>query len=66
LLTLAETMVSNRGRLDDQTLQDARAAGLSDAELLETVAIVACNTFTNYVNALAQTVVDFPPAPAIG
>ena len=65
LLTLAETMVSNRGQLDDQALQAARATGLSDAELLETVAIVACNTFTNYVNALAQTVVDFPPAPAI-
>ena len=45
--------------------QAARDAGVSDAELLETVAIVACNTFTNYVNALVHTEVDFPAAPAI-
>ena len=65
LLTLAETMVDNRGQLSDADIQAAKDAGVSDAELLETVAIVACNTFTNYVNALAQTEVDFPAAPVI-
>ncbi len=65
LLTLAETMVKNRGRLDDRQVQAARDAGLTDADLLETVAIVACNTYTNYVNALVLTEVDFPAAPAI-
>lgn len=65
LLTLAGAMADNRGRLDDADVQAARDAGLSDAELLETVAIVACNTYTNYVNALVLTEVDFPAAPAI-
>ena len=65
LLTLAETMVDNRGRLDDREVQAARDAGLSDAELLETVAIVACNTMTNYINALVLTEVDFPAVPEI-
>ena len=65
LLTLAETMVDNRGQLSDGDIQAAKDAGVSDAELLETVAIVACNTFTNYVNALANTEVDFPAAPVI-
>ena len=65
LLTLAETMVDSRGRLDDPEVQAARDAGLTDADLLETVAIVACNTLTNYVNALVLTEVDFPPAPDI-
>lgn len=65
LLTLAATMANNRGKLDDADVQAARDAGLSDAELLETVAIVACNTYTNYVNALVLTEMDFPAAPAI-
>ncbi len=65
LLTLAEAMVKNRGKLDDAEVQAARDAGLSDAEMLETVAIVACNTYTNYINALVQTEVDFPAAPDI-
>ena len=65
LLTLAETMVDNRGQLSDDDIRAAKEAGVSDAELLETVAIVACNTFTNYVNALAKTEVDFPVAPVI-
>ena len=65
VLTLAEAMVDNRGKLSDADVQAAKDAGVSEAELLETVAIVACNTFTNYVNALAETEVDFPAAPVI-
>jgi uncharacterized peroxidase-related enzyme len=65
LLTLAAAMVNNRGKLDDADVQAAKDAGLSDGELLETVAIVACNTYTNYINALVLTEVDFPAAPAI-
>ena len=65
VLTLAETMDTNRGQLSDQDVQAARDAGLTDAELLEIAAIVACNTYTNYVNALVQTEVDFPVAPPI-
>jgi len=66
LLKLAESMVANRGQHSDEDLAAAKAAGINEAELLETVAIVACNTFTNYINALVQTEVDFPPAPEIG
>lgn len=65
VLTLAEVMVRNRGKLGDEDVRAARDAGVTDAELLEVVAIVACNTFTNYVNALVLTEVDFPPAPAL-
>lgn len=65
LLAFAGKMLDNRGRLDEADVQAARDAGLTDAELLETVAIVACNTFTNYVNALVLTELDFPAAPDI-
>jgi hypothetical protein len=33
---------------------------LSDAEIVETTAQVALNIFTNYINHVARTVVDFP------
>lgn len=60
LLTLATSIVQNRGFLSDQDLTQARAAGVSDAELVEVVATIAINTFTNYFNHIAQTTIDFP------
>ena len=42
-----------------------RAAGLSDSQILEVLAIVVCNIFTNCVNALVKTDLDFPAAPAL-
>jgi len=66
LLDLATAMVEKRGRVSDEEVQAARSAGLSDAEMLEAVAIVVLNTFTNYVNALVKTDIDFPAAPPIG
>ncbi len=42
-----------------------RAAGFSDAEIVEIVLHVALNTLTNYVNEVAGTEIDFPAvAPA--
>ncbi|MNG23566.1 hypothetical protein D3C84_1081880 [compost metagenome] len=55
-------MAENRGALDDAQLATARAAGISDAKLIEVVAQVALMTLTNYLNNLAHTDVDFPPA----
>jgi alkylhydroperoxidase family enzyme len=37
-----------------------RAAGYDDAEILEIIATVAINIFTNYFNHVALTEVDFP------
>lgn len=60
ILKLARTIVVQRGELSDATLQTARASGLNDGEIVETIANVAINIFTNYVNHIARTVVDFP------
>jgi uncharacterized peroxidase-related enzyme len=60
LLKLARAIVLSRGELSDADLKTARAAGVSDAELVETIANVALNLFTNYVNHVARTAVDFP------
>src|SRR5262249_18010892 len=50
LVGLAQLIASRHGRVPDGALASARAAGVSDVELLEVVANVALNVFTNYVN----------------
>jgi uncharacterized peroxidase-related enzyme len=60
ILKLARSIVVQRGEVSDSDLQRARAAGLTDGEVVETVANVALNIFTNYINHVARTAVDFP------
>lgn len=60
ILKLARNIVLQRGEIGDADLKAARSAGLNDAEIVEVVANVAINLFTNYVNHVARTVVDFP------
>ncbi len=59
----ALSVSKNRGKVSDAELTAVRAAGYSDAELVEIVAHVALNTLTNYVNEVFDTEVDFPAAP---
>jgi uncharacterized peroxidase-related enzyme len=60
LLKLARDIVVQRGEIGDAGVQRARAAGLTDGEIIETIALVALNIFTNYVNHVAATAIDFP------
>lgn len=60
ILKLARNIVVQRGELGAPELEQARTAGLTDGEIIETVAHVALNIFSNYVNHIAGTVIDFP------
>jgi uncharacterized peroxidase-related enzyme len=64
MLTFAVRVNEVRGRIDDAALASARAAGLSDADLVEVIAHVALSVFTNYLNNVARTAVDFPEVRA--
>lgn len=59
ILKLARSVVVARGEVSDAELDQAYAYGLTDGEIVETVANVALNILTNYVNHVARTVVDF-------
>jgi len=63
VLSLALNIVDARGNVSDEQLEDAREAGLSDAEIAEVVGHVALSTLTNYFNNFAHTEVDFPRVP---
>ncbi|HOW88194.1 MAG TPA: peroxidase-related enzyme [Candidatus Omnitrophota bacterium] len=65
ILKLAKKLSSNRGNITDAELAEARKAGCSDEEVLEIIAAVALNIFTNYINHVADTAVDFPQAPPL-
>lgn len=60
ILKLARSIVVQRGEVSDADFGKARAAGLTDGDIVETVANVAVNILTNYLNHVARTVVDFP------
>jgi uncharacterized peroxidase-related enzyme len=60
MLTLAVEILRQRGRVSITELAAARSAGISDAEIVEIVAGVALNIFTNYLNIVADTEIDFP------
>ncbi len=62
IIGFAGDVVRSRGLLENpaSTLNDLRNAGLSDAEIVETLAHVGLNLFTNYFNHVANTEIDFP------
>lgn len=59
-LRFALKLVSDRGHVSAQDLDAVRAVGFDDEELVEILAHVALNLFTNYVNVAFATPVDFP------
>ena len=61
---LARQIALTRGEASAADIENAKKAGLSDAELVEVVAHVALNSFTNYLNHVFETTVDFPLAAA--
>nr|WP_315207083.1 carboxymuconolactone decarboxylase family protein [uncultured Albidiferax sp.] len=63
-LQFALQVATQRGQVSDTDLASVRAAGFSDAEVLEIVAAVAVNVLTNYINNVAQTDIDFPAVHA--
>jgi uncharacterized peroxidase-related enzyme len=56
----AKALVVAHGAVAAREIDAVRAAGYSDAEILEIIAHVALNTFTNYVNEALGTEIDFP------
>lgn len=60
ILQLAKTLISKNGLVNDEDVNKAKDAGISDAEIAETVAHTALNVLTNYFNNLANTEIDFP------
>lgn len=59
-LRFALQLVDARGQVSAADVQAVRAAGFNDQEIVEILAHVALNLFTNYVNVAFAVPVDFP------
>ncbi|MEO1018155.1 MAG: carboxymuconolactone decarboxylase family protein [Pseudomonadota bacterium] len=59
-LVFASRVVAAKGWVSDADIQAVRDAGHDDAAIVEIVANVVANIFTNYLNHLADTDIDFP------
>jgi alkylhydroperoxidase family enzyme len=61
----AAKVVRARGHVADEDVRAVKLAGYDDAQVIEIVQHVALNTWTNYINEVAQTVIDFPAVTPI-
>lgn len=64
ILKFAVATLEKRGFVTDDDLTTAHEAGLTGSDIVETVANVIANLFTNYINHIAQTEIDFPMVEA--
>lgn len=64
ILSFAKAIVQKHGFVSDAEVTSIRNAGLSDGEVIELIAVVVANIFTNYFNHVAQTEIDFPVVSA--
>ncbi len=56
----AAKVARERGHVGEDDLRTVKLAGYSDAQVIEMVLHVALNTWTNYINEVAKTDIDFP------
>ena len=56
----AAKIARERGHVSDDDVRAVKLAGYDDAQVVEIVQHVALNTWTNYINEVAKTEIDFP------
>jgi AhpD family alkylhydroperoxidase len=60
--SFVETLVSTSGTIPSAAVAAVKAASYSDAQVIDTLLAIASITFTNLVNRVNDTVLDFPAA----
>ena len=60
----AAKVARERGHVAEDDLRAVKLAGYSDAQVIEMVLHVALKTWTNYINEVAKTDIDFPAVAA--
>ncbi len=59
-VAFAVKVASERGRVTDADIAAVKQAGFSEAQIVEIVGLVAVNVYTNFINNVAETDIDFP------
>jgi alkylhydroperoxidase family enzyme len=56
----ATRVAEERGHVTDEDIEEVRRAGFDDAQILEIVAVAVQYMFTNFINNVGLTILDFP------
>src|SRR5262245_11287555 len=59
-VSFAAKVVRERGHITEADIKAVRDAGFSDGQIVEILAVTAENIFTNLLNVVAETDIDFP------
>ncbi|MGA7230949.1 MAG: peroxidase-related enzyme [Xanthobacteraceae bacterium] len=60
----AAKVVRERGHVSEDDVRAVKRAGYDDAQVIEIVLDVALNTWTNFINLVGKTEIDFPVVSA--
>ena len=63
-IRFAAKIARERGHVSEDDVRAVKLAGYDDAQVVEIVQHVALNTWTNYINEVAKTEIDFPVVTA--
>jgi uncharacterized peroxidase-related enzyme len=56
----ATRVAEERGHVTDEDIEEVRRAGFEDAQILEIIAVAVQCMFTNFINNVGLTILDFP------
>lgn len=65
LTNLSKSIIANRGRADENLVNDFYEAGYDEKALVDLISLIAEITFSNYIGKLAKPEIDFPKAQTL-
>ena len=61
LVRFVRNLVTTSGTISDSAFNDIKAAGYTDAQMVDISLAIALTVFTNVFNRINDTTIDFPP-----
>ncbi|PSL46142.1 putative peroxidase-related enzyme [Chitinophaga niastensis] len=62
IIQLGKSIAENKGKPGNDLLENFYQAGFNEAAVMELIGLIAVRVYTNYVFALTEVPLDFPPA----
>ncbi len=65
LATFTNRILATKGFVEDSEIEAYKAAGFTDANVVDVVIVITFNTYTNLFNHVNDTTVDMPAPPVL-
>ena len=60
VIDFTSKVIEKRAKIEDADIEKLRKVGFDDQEIVEIIATISLNIFTNYFNHIVDTEIDFP------